>query len=123
MQMFLIVSFLSMQPVLGPVTECPVVVELVDVSWSLLPFTQVSLRDERTGATQTAISDDNGRARFSVQSCADVRCRFTISAGGRDSGFKPVTLKRLWFGEHQGGDRHVQIRLKDMTGPAVTTHE
>ena len=91
MPIVLSVSFLMIQRVLGPVTECPIIVELVDVSWSLLPYTEVRLRDERIGATQTARSDESGRARFSVQSCADVRCRFTISAGGKDSGLKTVT--------------------------------
>ena len=64
MPIVLIISFLMIQPVRGPVTECRVSVELVDVSWSLLSYTEVRLRDERIGATQTARSDESGRARF-----------------------------------------------------------
>ena len=103
------------QPVVGPVTDCPVVVEVVDLAWTLMPGVDVTVRDERTQKTQTAATNASGTVRFSLQSCADDRCRFTISAA--ITGFKTVTLKRLWFGEHQGEQRHVQIRLADLKGP------
>ena len=109
----------SAQTVFGPVTDCPVIVNVVDMSWTTVPGIEVTILDERTRATQTKTTDESGRVSFSVQSCPDSRCRFTISAG-RESGFKAVTLKRLWFGEHQNNERHVQIRLADLTGLTVS---
>ena len=109
------------QPIPGPITQCPVVVEVVDTAWAPLPGIDVAIRDERTRSTQTKTTDESGRASFTVQSCADSRCRFTVSAG-HGSSFKTVTLKRLWFGEYQNHsyDRRVQIRLSDPKGPTVT---
>jgi hypothetical protein len=111
----------SAQPVFGPVTDCPLVVEVVDMSWSLLPGIEVTVRDERTRTTQSDTTNESGRVKFTVQSCPDTRCRFTISAG-QDSGFKTVTLKRLWFGKHQNDERHVQIRLANLSGPTIRIH-
>ena len=116
----LILLFLwVVQPVLGPVTDCPVVVEVVDPGWMLTAGVEVTVRDERTRTTQRATTDASGTVRFTVRSCADDRCRFTISA--ELTGFKTVTLKRLWFGKHEGNERHVQIRLADLKGPTVTS--
>jgi len=102
------------QPIVGPVTDCPVVVEVVDPVWALMPGVDVTVRDERTQRTQTAATNTSGTVQFTLQSCADDRCRFTISAA--IGGFKTVTMKRLWFGQHQAGQRHVQIRLADVKG-------
>jgi len=115
----LLLLIVAAQPVFGPITNCPVVVEVVDMAWAPVPGIDVATRDERTRATQTKTTDESGRASFTVQSCADNRCRFTVSAG-HGSAFKTVTLKRLWFGEHMNLDRHVQIRLTDLKGPTVT---
>ena len=107
------------QPILGPITKCPVVVEVVDMAWAPLPGIDVVMLDDRTRTTQAKPTDETGRASFTVQSCADTRCRFTVSAG-HGSAFKTVTLKRIWFGAYQNLDRRVQIRLTDMKGPTVT---
>jgi hypothetical protein len=122
--MFIVLFLLLMksaQPVFGPVRDCPVVVEVVDMSWALVAHTEVTVRDERTRATQTGTTDETGRVKFTVQSCPDSRCRFTIAAG-RDSALKTVTLKRLWFGEHQNSERHVQIRLACPKCPTIRIH-
>jgi len=115
----LLVLIVGAQPVHGPITNCPVVVEVVDIAWAPLPGIDVVILDDRTRSTQTKTTDESGRVGFTVQSCADTRCRFTVSAG-RDSAFKTVTLKGLWFGEYQSLDRRVQIRLKDIKGPTIT---
>jgi hypothetical protein len=115
--LFLLIE--TAQP-LGPVTECPVVVEVVDISWTPLPGIEVTVRDDRTRSTNSKFTGEQGTARFTVDSCADDSCRFTISAA--HPGFKTVTLKRLWFAEYQNHERHVQIRLSETTGPKVSTH-
>ena len=121
MPMLLLLLLLkSAQPVFGPVTNCPVVVEVVDSAWAPVPRIEVTVRDERNRSTQAGTTDESGRVSFTVQSCPDARCRFTISAG-RDSAFKTVTLKRLWFGEYHNSERHVQIRLADLKGPTMST--
>jgi hypothetical protein len=107
------------QPILGQMTKCPVAVEVVDMAWAPVPGIDVRMVDERTRSTQTSTTNESGRADFVVQSSADGRCRFTISAG-HGSAFKTVTLKHLWFGEYQNLDRHVQIRLSDLKGPTIT---
>ena len=89
------------------------------MAWAPLPGIDVVMLDDRTRTTQAKPTDESGKASFTVQSCADTRCRFTVSAG-HGSAFKTVTLKRLWFGEYQNLDRRVQIRLTDMKGPTVT---
>jgi hypothetical protein len=94
-------------------------VEVVDVIWMPLQGIDVTVRDERNRSTEAKTTDENGHAKFVVQSCALDTCRFTISAG-QHSGFNTVTLKRLWFGHYQNMDRHVQIRLPRMKGPTVT---
>ena len=83
------------QDIAGPITDCPVIVEVVDVAWDVMPGVDVTVRDERTQRKETRSTDNDGKARFVVQSCPDDRCRFTISASW--PGFKSVTLKRLWF--------------------------
>jgi hypothetical protein len=117
---FLLVLILGTAQAPGPVAACPVVVEVVDPSWTVLPGIQVTVRDERTRAAETKTTDRTGRVQFVVQSCSDDRCRFTVSAV--HPGFKTVTLRRLWFGESQGEDRHVQIRLDKVAGPKVTVY-
>ena len=107
------------QPILGPITKCPVVVEVVDMAWAPLPGITVVMLDDRTRSKETKTTDESGKASFTVQSCADTRCRFTVAAG-HSSAFKTVTLKRLWFGEYQNLDRRVQIRLTGMKGPTLT---
>jgi hypothetical protein len=107
------------QPIFGPITKCPVVVEVVDMAWAPVPGIDVVMLDDRTRLEQTKPTDESGRASFTVESCPDSRCRFTVSAG-HGSAFKTVTLKRLWFGEYQNVDRRVQIRLKDINGPTMT---
>jgi hypothetical protein len=81
--LFLILMLVDVaQPVLGPITACPVVVEVVDPAWAPLPGIKVTLRDERTKTEQVAQTTEDGTTRFVVQSCADHRCRFTMSAVG-----------------------------------------
>jgi len=96
-----------------------VVVDVVDMAWAPVPGVDVMMLDDRTRSMQTKSTDETGKASFTVESCPDSRCRFTVSAG-HGSAFKTVTLKHLWFGEHQNFDRRVQIRLKDMKGPTMT---
>jgi hypothetical protein len=109
----------SAQAIAGPITDCPVVVDVVDIAWAPVPGIEVTILDERTRLTQTKITDESGVVNFSVKSCPDDRCRFTVSAG-RNSGFKTVTMKHLWFGEHQKIDRRVQIRLSRTKGATIT---
>jgi hypothetical protein len=116
MPLFVFLLLASAQAVAGPITDCPVLVDVVDAAWTPLPGIDVTILDERTGLKQTKITDESGTVKFSVKSCPDARCRFTVS-GGRDSGFKAVKIKHLWFGEHQNQDRRVQIRLNRMKGP------
>ena len=115
LMLLLILMTATTQDIAGPITDCPVIVEVVDVAWDVLPGVDVTVRDERTQRKETRSTDNDGKARFVVQSCPDDRCRFTVSASW--PGFKSVTLKRLWFAANQhGGDRHVQIRLDKPTG-------
>ena len=119
MPMLVLLFLVGAQPILGPITKCPVVVEVVDMAWAPLPGITVVMRDDRTRSKETKTTDESGNASFTVQSCADNRCRFTVSAS-HSSAFKTVTLERLWFGEYQNLDRRVQIRLTKMKGPTVT---
>jgi|RhiMethySRZTD1v2_1073278.scaffolds.fasta_scaffold21731_9 hypothetical protein len=113
--LLLILATARAQAIAGPITDCPVMVEVVDVTWDVMPGVDVTVRDERTQRKETKHADNDGKARFVVQSCPDDRCRFTISASW--PGFKSVTLKRVGFGANQNdGDRHVQIRLDKPTG-------
>ena len=36
------------QDIAGPITDCPVIVEVVDVAWDVMPGVDVTVRDERT---------------------------------------------------------------------------
>jgi hypothetical protein len=108
----------TVQPIVAPIRPCPVVVDVVDPAWAPLPGITVTLRDERTRTQQVAVTDENGMTRFTVQSCADDRCRVSVSASHAE--FKAVTLKRLWFGDHQDLGRRVQIRLREFTRGDIT---
>jgi hypothetical protein len=111
----LILATATSQDIAGPITNCPLIVEVVEVMWEVMPGVDVTVRDERTQRKETKHADNDGKARFVVQSCPDDRCRFTISASWPP--FKSATLKRLRFGSCQNYDgRHVQIRLEKFTG-------
>lgn len=117
MAILVLLLALHVQPALGPVGDCVVVVEVVDPTWEPTPGIEVVVRDERTKSVQTTSTGNNGSVRLIVHSCDDDTCRFSISAGGH--GFKQVTLKRLWFGPGQNAERHVQIRLTGFTDRPV----
>lgn len=95
----LILMTATTQAIAGPITNCPVIVEVVDAAWDVMPGVDVTVRDERTQRKETRSTDNDGKVRFVIQSCPDDRCRFTISASWPS--FKSVTLKRLWFGANQ----------------------
>ena len=84
MHIILILTLMAaVQPIVAPIRPCPVVVDVVDPGWAPLPGITVTLRDERTRTEQTAMTDETGATRFTVQTCADDRCRFTVSASPR----------------------------------------
>jgi hypothetical protein len=114
MSILVLLLALNAQSLFG-LGECVVVVDVVDPTWDPLPGIEVVVRDERTGSVQARTTGEKGTARVVVQSCSEDRCRFSISAGG-DVNFKKVTLKHLWFGRGDNRDRHVQIRLANLTG-------
>ena len=119
MHIILILTLMAaVQPIVAPIRPCTVVVDVVDPGWAPLPGITVTLRDERMRTEQTAMTDETGTTRFTVQTCADDRCRFTVSAWHAE--FKRVTLKRLWFGDNLDLVRRVQIRLREFTRGEIT---
>jgi hypothetical protein len=88
--LLLILATATAQDIVGPITDWPVIVEVVDVMCNVMPGVDVTVRDERTQHKETRSADNDGKARFVVQSCPDDRCRFTVTASW--PGFKSATL-------------------------------
>ncbi len=116
----LILQLTATQAVLGPLTPCSLLVDVVNLGWMPLPGVKVTVRDDRTRTNTIADTNEDGLARFTVTSCADGRCTFTISA--ELIPFKTVTLKRLWFGASENTIRRVQVRLSSVKGPKITIY-
>ncbi len=76
--LLILLMFNGSQPILGPITDCPLIVEVVDMSWSVIPGAEVIVRDERSRSTQTGITNSACRSSFpppEMDSLADCRAR------------------------------------------------
>ena len=76
------------QPIAGPVTDCPVVVEVVDPAWALMPGVDVTVRDERTQRT----------TRSTITIARSLRGNLSIATSSASTSQSPVNSSEVTVG-------------------------
>jgi hypothetical protein len=89
----------------GPPT---LIVEVVDPVWIPLPYSDVTVKPVKGGASKSARADENGNAKFWV----DTGVEYTIEA--KADNFNPKTLNHVFIAKPKASapTAHVQVKLE-----------
>jgi len=93
----------------GPPT---LIVEVVDPVWIPLPDSEVTVKPAKGGSSKSTHADDNGNARFWVQTGAT----YTIEV--KSQGFNKKTVKHIFIAKPKPASPTARVQVKmEPSGP------